>query len=116
MIFFNLPINHFTFRPYVLCTETKTSEIIPTKTAPVRSLRKLGAPHAIHAKFTRGFLHSCVTSKLDGECLVKFRLRSQLSTFDFDVLVHNVSHINRFYRLQITAILMKKKGKKFARK
>ena len=52
------------------------------------------------------FLHSCVTSKLDGECLVKFRLRSQLSTFDFDVLVHNVSHINRFYRLQITAILM----------
>lgn len=54
MIFFNLPINHFTFRPYVLWTETKTSEIIPTKTAPVRSLRKLGAPHAIHAKFTRG--------------------------------------------------------------
>ena len=45
----NLPINHFTFRPYVLWTETKTSEIIPTKTAPVRSLRKLGAPHAIHA-------------------------------------------------------------------
>lgn len=66
-------------------------------------------------RFTRNsrveFLHSYVTSKLDGECLVKFRLRSQLSTFDFDVLVHNVSHINRFYRLQITAILMKKRKK-----
>lgn len=69
-------------------------------------------------RFTRNsrveFLHSCVTSKLDGECLVKFRLRSQLSTFDFDVLVHNESYINRFYRLQITAILMKKKKKQFA--
>lgn len=67
-------------------------------------------------RFTRNsrveFLHSYVTSKLDGECLVKFRLRSQLSTFYFDVLVHNVSHINRFYRLQITAILMKKRKKK----